>query len=324
MSSKSQKNSLTKSSAIIGFLLLTLIVTVLIFNAVKQSFNIHPAAGAVVLIIAVGTYFTIFDEGKTVLKAEIAPVSSSIKLYEFIAVFVGSILSFYLNNNLGLGLVIGSALVGLLAVLVAPKYAVPVYCGSFAGMSSAALFPEFTGIILVSVIAGLVYVICRDVFGGFGGKLGAMGFMSAIAAGLILGRTFASPAIPSLNTDLWLILFAFFAAPLTFYLNAYLNNGPVLASSAIGLLGGIVLPALFPEIGGQLAVVVICASFAGMTSKARCPKFWYMLIAGLFSGFLFVLSVPLLGGCGGKLGTIGFTSIMSVLGFVKIIQRLRK
>ncbi|NLN70086.1 MAG: hypothetical protein GX142_04795 [Chloroflexi bacterium] len=324
MSSKSQAKSITKTSATIGFIILSITVTILLVNAVRQSFPIHPAAGIAVVLIAIGTYFTIYKEANTLLKTDLAPADFSTKLYEFIAVFVGSILSFYLNNNLSLGLVVGSALVGLVAYLVVPKYAVPMYCGSFAGMSSAALFPTYTGIIIASALAGLVYVLCRDVFGGFGGKLGAMGFISVVVTGLILGREFVPSSIPSLNTSLWLIVAALIAAPLTFYLNNHLGKGPVLASSVVGLVGGLVLPVLVPEIGTPLGVVVICASFAGMSNQIRCPKFWHMLVAGLFTGFLFVLSMPLLGGCGGKLGTTAFTSIMSAAGLVNLVTQQRK
>ncbi|HOE71167.1 MAG TPA: hypothetical protein PLE10_10065 [Brevefilum sp.] len=324
MPSKTQNKNATKISAAVGFIILTITATVLLVNAVIQSFSIHLAAGIAVILIAIGTFLTIFTEGKTVFKAEFGSVGFSTKLFEFIAVFVGSILSFYLNNNLGLGLVVGSALVGLLAAAVAPKYAVPAYCGSFAGMSSAALFPEYHGIILASAIAGLIFVICRDVFGGFGGKLGAMSFISVIAAGLLLSGTFATAAIPNLNTSLWILLTALIAAPLTFYLNTVLGKGPVLASTVISLLAGLTLPVLVPGIGAQLGVVVICSSFTGMSNEKRSPKFWYMLLAGLFTGFLFILSTPLLGGCGGKLGTTAFVSIMAVNGLTSLVNKMRK
>lgn len=121
MPSKTQNKNATKISAVIGFIILTITATVLLVNAVIQSFPIHPAAGIAVILIAIGTYFTIFTEGKRFLKADFGSVDFSTKLFEFIAVFVGGILSFYLNNNLGLGLVVGSALVGLLAVVVAPN-----------------------------------------------------------------------------------------------------------------------------------------------------------------------------------------------------------
>jgi len=148
--------------------------------------------------------------------------------------------------------------------------------------------------------------------------------MGAIAAALILSKEFASPAIPPLNTSLWLILAAFIAAPLTFYLNINLGKGPVIASSVVGLLGGLILPKLVPDIGTQLGVIVICSSFVGMSNQKRSPKFWYALVGGLFTGFLFVLSSPLLGGGGGKLGTTAFTSIMSVGGLANLFKKSKK
>ena len=315
---KSAMKASTKPYAITGFLLLSIMVTVLLITATNEALTVHPAAGITAILITSGTFIAIFLEGKTLLHDTIEPVAFSRKFFEFAAVFLGGVFTFYLSTNLGLGAVIASSLVGILAAMIIPKYGAAAYCGSFVGMSSFSLFSNYTGVALASAIAGIVYVLSRDVFGGFGGKLGTIAFLGASIAAVILGREFLMTNLADWNTNLWVLVFAFIAAPLTFYLNCYLGNGPVLASGAIGLVGGLILPVLFPQIGGQLAIVVICASFTGMSNKKRCPHFWHMLVAGLFTGILFVFSTPLLGGAGGKLGTIAFASIISTNGFIDL------
>ena len=70
-------------------------------------------------------------------------------------------------------------------------------------------------------------------------------------------------------------------------------------------------------------MVVICASFAGMSGKNRFPHTWLMLIAGLFSGLVFMFSLPSLGGAGGKLGTIAFGSVIALKGIMELLDRTR-
>jgi hypothetical protein len=69
-------------------------------------------------------------------------------------------------------------------------------------------------------------------------------------------------------------------------------------------VGGLLLPALEPEAGTLLAVAVFCASFTGMSSPKRLPGAPWLTVAGLITGAAFVISLPVLGGAGGKLGTL--------------------
>jgi hypothetical protein len=89
---------------------------------------------------------------------------------------------------------------------------------------------------------------------------------------------------------------------LTFWLNVTLGHGAVIASAVVGITGGLVLPQVYLEIGGTLAVVVFCASFAGMSSGERFPRASMMWLVGLVAGLIFVYSMPVGGGAGGKLG----------------------
>jgi hypothetical protein len=305
---------------ITGFVLLTGMVMVLLLTATSEAWTVHPAAGTLASIVTIGTIIALFFEIKDLLTQKIKAVKTATKVFEFLAVLIGGLTTFYLSIEIGLGAVVAASLIGILADMVAPKYGVPAYCGAFVGMSSNALFFNHAEVALASAIAGIVYVITRDVFGGFGGKLGTIAFIGASIAGFSLGREFLITPIADWTTNFWVLVVALVAAPLTFYLNCPRNNGPVLASSVVGLFAGLTLPALFPQLGSHLAVVAICASFTGMSNTKRCPQFWNMLVAGLFTGVLFVFATPLLGGAGGKLGTIAFASIIATDGFIELYR----
>ncbi len=101
---------------------------------------------------------------------------------------------------------------------------------------------------------------------------------------LSLQRIFLIAPLPDFQTSLEIILIALVATPLTFYLSAAHGNGPVLASSVVGMISGLVLHEVYPEMGTNLAVVAICASFAGMSSKEQLPNFGLVLLVALFHG----------------------------------------
>ena len=310
----------SKILPIIGFVLLTAMVMFLLLAATNEAWINHTAAGIFAVFVTIGTIIAIFYEGRTLISQDISPVPISRKVFELLAVVIGGLITFYFSHDIGMGVVIASSLVGILAAMVAPEYSVAAYCGSFVGMSSNDLFFNYAEVVLAGAVAGLVFVLTRDLFAGFGGKLGTVAFIGAALTALSFRREFLIIPIADWNTNLWIIVIAFIAAPLTFYLNHSHGNGPVLASGAVGLAGGLILPVLFPDYGANFAVVAICASFTGMSSKQRCPTFRYIGIAGLFTGILFVYSNPLLGGAGGKLGTIAFASIIATNGFFRLFR----
>lgn len=310
----------SKAIPITGFIILTAMVMILLIAASNEAWIAHPAAGTLSTIVTLGTIVAIYFEIKDLLTQEIKSVKISRKALEFLAVLIGGLTTFYFSVDLGLGAVVAASVIGILADMIVPEYGVPAYCGAFVGMSSNALFFSYSEVALASVIAGIVYVMTRDVFGGFGGKLGTIAFIGASLAGFGLGRDFIFTPVADWTTNFYVLIIALIAAPLTFYLNCYLKNGPVLASSAVGLIAGLALPVLYPQIGSNLAVVAICASFTGMSNTKRCPHFWHMLIAGMFTGVLFVFTTPLLGGAGGKLGTIAFASIIATDGFIELYR----
>ncbi len=303
-----------------GFIILSVTVLTLLGATVFTGLKTQWIAGIVSLIVLAGALITIISEGKRLLADkkfnDELPLIKHV--YEFLGVFIGGVLSCIFCRDFQLGAVVGASLIAIIAYLLVPKHAVPIYCGAFVGMTSNALLFTRSEVAIASAIAGIIYVLSSYVFGGFGGKLGTIAFISTIITSLILGREFIAAPVYETSQILMIILVALIAAPLTYYFNVIRGHGAVLASGLVGLLGGLILP-IIPEIGGTLAVVAICSGFAGMSSKARSPKIWMLFVAGLFIGVVFVYSAPIFGGAGGKLGTIAFGSIMAVYGFMILI-----
>jgi len=134
---------------------------------------------------------------------------------------------------------------------------------------------------IAGAVAGTIYVLTTGVFDGFGGKLGTIAFTGCVVTGLCLGCEFAHPPIPGWDVGCLIIVYSIIAAVVTFCISIYLKHGPVMASGIVSLAGGLMLPVIHPDIGGMLTTIVICASFAGMSSAKRFPHIVPIVIAGL-------------------------------------------
>lgn len=237
------------------------------------------------------------------------------------AVFLGTAVTFLISVEFGLGAVVASGLVGLLGAALIKGHAVAIFCGSFVGMSSPAVFAYFQWILLAGAIAALLFVLAKSVLNGFGGKLGTIAFFGAVTAALIGGLQLQSVAVPGGTDALWIVGYSVVAAVITYSLNVYLRNGPVVASALVGIAAGLLLPAIHgPEVGPTLAVMAFCASFAGMSSPERLPTALAAALAGLFCGLVFLYASPFFGGAGGKLGTIAFGSTIAVWGLTQLAR----
>lgn len=309
------KTSLRCWRARAGFSILGSFVITLFVFIVFEAWVLHSIGGIVAAMILAGVLLALFQEGRCLKRIETSPVSLRHILMSFVTTVAGAWATYWISEHLNLGPVAGSALVGLMGALVSPAYAVSIYCGSFVGMSSAALLASLPELLLAGSICGLVFVLAEDTLNGLGGKLGTIAFSGTLLTGLGLKRQFLITPVPGPGLAWQIILWATLAAIFTYWLSMSLKHGPVLASSAVGLMGGLLLPALFPENGSLLAVVVICASFTGMSSSKRFASPWPMIAAGLITGFIFLYSLPVFGGTGGKLGSIAFGSSLAVWGF---------
>jgi len=317
-------------TTILGGLLLLGKAIILFIVSIFESLR-NEGFGLISLLIFLLTGLLIF-EGYKEIKNKISSGKYTkgdeserwfIKLADFFAVVVGAVVTFYLNNHVGLGAVVAAGIVGILGYVVAPKYEVPIYCGSFVGMSSASVY-DFDHLLIASVLAGIIFVITKRIFKGVGGKLGTVALIGGVLTAVITGREFTKSSLPGWEVGLLIIIFAVIGILATYTLNVRYGKSPVLSSATVGLTGGLVLPEIFPEIGQILALVVICASFAGMSSKERLPNEFYAIIAGMFCGIIFIFSAPYFGGAGGKLGTIAFGAVIAVVALKRFGMLVKK
>jgi len=286
---KTMKQKITWSS-LLGFGVLSIAVIALLLLTLLEAWQYHPLGSIVILIVTAGLGIAILDEAKHLKDVLIKKSTRTQLFFQGFSVLIGALAAYSISHDMGLGPVVASSLVGILAFILFPDYSVAAYCGSFVGMTSNTLLFNW-----------VTSLICT-----------------------CLNRDFILLPIADWQTNAGIIAVSMIATPLTFYLNVNKKHGPVLASSIVGLAGGLILPAVFPQIGPTLAVVAFCASFAGMASKARFPNFWHMLIVALFAGIIFVFSTPTLGGAGGKLGTIAFSAVLATYGLRKVYNRIVK
>ena len=305
---------------IFAFLLLSAMVLTLFGFTAYEAWMAHWLGGVLSSIILVGVLIGVILEGRAVFSAQpfVDPLRQS--ALEVLAVLVGAVTAYTLAHDVGLGPVVAASVVGIVAHLVAPRFSTAAYTGAFVGMTSDLLLLTHTEVLLASLVSGVIFYLTKPVFPGVGGKLGPIALIGTTLFSLSLQRIFLIAPLPDFQTSLEIIVIALIATPLTFYLSAAHGNGPVMASGVVGLISGLVLHVIYPEMGTNLAVVAVCASFAGMSSRERLPNFWAVMLVALFTGVIFIFSTPHLGGAGGKLGTIAFGAVLAVVGFQRAFR----
>lgn len=113
------------------------------------------------------------------------------------------------------------------------------------------------------------------------------------------------------------LLISIIAGILTYIISNNLKKGGVMGSAVVTLVAGLILPEIFPTIGGNLAVAATAASYAGMISTENALNIWEMSIISLMTGILFIAASNAYVGIGGRLGTIAAISCFAWLGFKK-------
>jgi hypothetical protein len=309
---------------IIGLILLTGMVIFLYSFTIYEAWVLHSLGGILVLIVFLGVGIATVYEWQSILRHPRQVMLKKENLQAIFAVFTGGVIAYALTHDVGLGPVVAASLVAIIANLVWPSMDIPFYCGAFVGMTSNNLLYHHGEVALASLGAALIYFLTQNVFGGFGGKLGTIALVSTALTGTGLTREFIIRPTPEPRMMVLIILIAALAAPLTYYLNVKRQHGAAMASAVVGLTGGLILPQLFPAQGDTLAVVMICASFAGMSASSRCKEIHHILSAGLTTGIIFIYATPLLGGAGGKLGTIAFGAVLSICGYTQLFKTLSK
>lgn len=306
------------------FILLSVMVLTLFGFTAYEAWTAHWLGGALSSIILVGVGLGVFWEGKAVFSTQpsVDPLRQSV--LEVLAVLIGGVVSYTLAHDVGLGPVVAASMVGIVAHLLVPSLSAAAYAGAFVGMTSDLLLLTHGEVLLASMTSGVIYYLTKPLFPGVGGKLGTIALIGTTMMSLSLQRIFLVAPLPDFQTSLEILIIALITTPLTFYLSTAHGNGPVLASGVVGMISGLVLHVIYPEMGTNLAVVAICASFAGMSSRERLPNLGMVLLVALITGVVFIFSTPHLGGAGGKLGTIAFGSVLAVVGFQRALRGIGK
>ncbi|MGM0435532.1 MAG: hypothetical protein ACQEQA_00600 [Bacillota bacterium] len=296
-------------AAVLGFFVLYLYV-----EGTVHAFSRHPVVfGFLILLMLLSTISIGIIFNKVERKHATYPMYGKEALTDFLSVFFGAVLTFLLAVCLDVNVVLASGLIGALAALFLKPYAVALFCGSFLGMSSPEIF-EFIPFLVASVFASLIYVIAKDVFNGFGGKLGTIALSGVFISTLVHGENLLEGNYFDFEESLLIIGAAVFGALISNMLNVRFSQGAVFGSAFVGVLGGGFLPYLFPTEGLTLAIVMFGASFAGMSNRKVLGTEVLVGISGIVFGVLFVYTAHALGGLGGKLGTLALSSVLSVYG----------
>lgn len=109
----------------------------------------------------------------------------------------------------------------------------------------------------------------------------------------------------------------------TYIISRTFNKGAVVGSAVVTLMSGIIFPLLFPQIGGTLATMGACASYAGMVDNIKAKNLKEMLAISLITGIIFIIASSAYNGIGGKLGTIAAIACFSWIGIKKVLRTFK-
>lgn len=216
-----------------------------------------------------------------------------------------------------------SGRIGLLDQRVLPA---SLYCGAFAGMTSANVLPGTTWVVVAGTLVGIIYSLARHFWVGIGGKLGTIAFagtaLTVIVARLSGWNHWDTTASPIVGLWLWAVFaIGIVSAPLTFFLSEPCKFGAVCASAVPTAVLGLSIDLLSPAWKSRLLSLVAAwlgASFVGMTSRERVAgRYWLLPVLGIIFAFLFVGSGPRVRGFGGLLGTTALVSVLAGLGLAR-------
>ena len=281
----------------IGFFIVTIFTFYsMVMVVLSDNSVINYALGFVYLIGIVLSYFYVKKEKFT-----------DLKFFDLNIIFVitGTILTYEISN-LGVNIVVSSALLGLFGHFFFKKYSVAVYTGSFAGMSSHMLFNRLE-IFLVAILTALAYQIVKNIFNGYGGRMGTIAFISTSLIAMFFNKE-SFPAHFSYN--IWLILlFSIVGVLVTWILHNKLKQSHVLSSALPGLIIGFIFGELIPSTL-IYSFTFFTATFIGMANNTTIRNVYESLIMALIMCLIFLRFFNLFNGFGGKMGFMAFSSII--------------
>jgi len=225
-----------------------------------------------------------------------------------------------------------------------------VFCGSFAGMTSFFAFfdrapfsHEFSILIClcIAIVTGFLYVLImhleralpKQLFTGYGGRLGAIAFIgsaaSLVTTGLLI-RLFSSDfqvvvlkdsAAFSEKAPLVMILASALGSFLTRMLATHIKSAVpglnvVLSAAVCGFVGSIIFLFL-PPLGPIASLYWYAGSFAGMSSTTILHSQPRILFAGAITGVILAGLHYYGSGIGGLLGFSAFLAVVVLKWFLR-------
>ncbi len=245
--------------------------------------------------------------------------TSSFDFLDLLMVIVGVFATYSIVHFFELSIVLASCLIGLFGHFLARKYEAAIYCGSFAGMVSVILFGFFE-VLVLALICAFIYILTKPLLSGYGGKLGAIAFMSSLIVHSLFSDGFL---VVESNLHLGLLLVTTtIGVVFTFYLQHYFKFTPVFASAILSFFFALIFIYLIPS-HLDYVIVFFSASFIGMSSKERIPHFIFVILSGLILGFIYYIFIRYFNGLGGKLGLIALISVIITSGISKLFVKNR-
>jgi hypothetical protein len=308
-----------------GYAVLLVTPAALLARALVETGLSAPVAGLEVGLALAGGVAVVAEHERALVAPEALELDRG-DAADALAVVGAAVATYFLSVHAGLGPVVASALVGLVAGVVADEIAVAAYCGSFVGMASPALFPSVGYLALAGLLSGVAFVAAERAFSGFGGKLGTLALFGCATTAVLTDATYAAGSALSWPQAALVVPISVVGAVGAVVLSVRLELGAVLGSALVGLAAGLGLPPLvdlaaglglpaIPALPGEtLAAAAFCASFVGMSSSERLDGERRVALAGAVCGLVFVAVGAAFAGAGGKLGTTAFVACVTTAG----------
>lgn len=106
-------------------------------------------------------------------------------------VVIGTICTYCLQYYFSINPILSAGIVGFTSTLFPPlnKYAIPIYCGAFVGMTNPSLSLPLWLMSFNGLMAGILFYFGKNFYGGIGGKLGTIAF-AAVLFGVLMYKAF--------------------------------------------------------------------------------------------------------------------------------------
>ncbi|MBW2960663.1 hypothetical protein [Mesonia aestuariivivens] len=177
-----------KIISVVAFFLIIAIHLIFLTSILFEKINTTWVVLGVILITAMITYS--YYHSSTEQEDHFL-----IDLQDIFYIAIGGVTTYFLNVDLKLGAVIAAGITGTLAALIPylkPKsntfkrIPLTVYCGAFVGMSQPNVASGYSFILFACFLTGILFIGAKNLFNGFGGKLGTLAFGGVAFASLLI------------------------------------------------------------------------------------------------------------------------------------------